>query len=132
MPPHRRLYVVYSHGAADWLGALFIDGNKGSVGGDDTRLDAQINDALLLLLCRDECFCSKMVDDRLAWCWGGAGVELSSVKGILCSIFAPSIFPFKVAVQSVFSRAFCDLSVAYTTNFSPLKTGGGFCGLCIT
>jgi hypothetical protein len=62
----------------------------------------------------------------------GAGGELLSVKGTLYFSSSPSTFPFKVAVQSVLLRAFCDFSVAYTTNCSPLKTGGGFCGLCVT
>ena len=63
----------------------------------------------------------------------GATVELRRVNGTLCSSFAPSIFPFKTAVQSTVSLdALFDLSVAYTTNFSLLKTGGRFNGACTT
>ena len=101
---------------------------------EEMTLDSMLRSTMLFF---SFCAVSQSVMSAFAarwWMTGrpGAVVELSSIKGILCSIFAPSIFPFKVAVQSVFSRAFCDLSVAYTTNFSPLKTGGGFCGLCIT
>ena len=115
------------------LGALFIDGDKGSVGGDDTRLEAQINDALLLFsrslpIC-DECFRGKVVDDMETWGYGGAPKSKRNLVLQFCS----QLFPFKTAVQSTASLdALFDLSAAYTTNFSPLKTGGRFFGACTT